>query len=219
MKKIRIIVDILMYILFIIMMGHHITGILIHEILGTSLFVLFFIHQILNYKYYKNIFKGKYNLKRTVILIIDILLLVSMIGIIVSAINISSDVFSFLNIETKIWGRKLHLLSTSWGFILMSIHVGLHLNILISKINKKYNKDKTKYIYYLILILILLYGIYSFIKLNFISDMLLLNPFKFYDFSESPVIFYLHVIASSLFIGLIINFLSNIKLRKGDNNE
>lgn len=219
MKKIRIIVDLLMYILFIIMMGHHITGNLIHEILGTSLFVLFFIHQILNYKYYKNIFKGKYNLKRTVILIIDFLLLVSMIGIIVSAINISSDVFSFLNSETKIWGRKLHMLSTSWGFILMSIHVGLHLNILISKINKKYNKDETKYIYYLILILILLYGIYSFIKLNFISDMLLLNPFKFYDFSESPVIFYLHVIASSLFIGLIINFLSNIKLRKGDNNE
>lgn len=214
MKKIRIIVDILMYLLFITLMGHHITGNLIHEILGTSLFILFIIHQILNYKYYKSIFKGKYSFKRTLILIIDILLLISMICMIISAINISSDVFSFLHIPTKIWGRKLHMLSTSWGFILMSIHVGMHLNILINKLNNKMKDHTLEYVYYLILVLIGLYGIYSFIKLDFISDMFLLNPFKYYDFNESPIIFYLHVISSSLFIGLTINFINTIKIKR-----
>ena len=214
MKKIRIVIDILMYILFIILMGHHITGNLIHEILGTLLFILFFIHHILNYRYYKTIFKGKYTIKRIFILIVDILLLISMVGIVVSAINISSHVFNFLNIQTRIWGRLLHMLSTSWGFILMSIHVGLHINVLINKINKKMKDSIFEYVYYLILILLVIYGIYSFIKLNLISDMFLLNAFKYYNYNELPIIFYLHVIASSLFIGLVIYFINNIKINR-----
>lgn len=214
MKKIKIIVDIMMYIIFIILMGHHITDNLIHEILGISIFILFIIHGILNYRYYKTIFKGKYNKKRTIILITNILLLISMLCMIISAINISSDVFSFLNIETKIWGRKLHMLSTSWGFILMSVHVGLHLNVLINKLNKKIKDSTFEYVYYLIIILLVIYGIHSFIKLNIISDMFLLNAFKYYDFNELPVIFYLHVIASSLFIGLTIHFTNNIKIKR-----
>lgn len=214
MKKIKMIIDITMYLLFIILMGHHITDNLIHEILGTILFVLFIVHHILNYRYYKTIFKGKYNAKRVFILVVDLLLFICMICMIISAINISSDVFSFLNIPTKIWGRKLHMLSTSWGFVLMSVHVGLHLNILISKLNKKMKGSTFEYVYYLILILLLVYGIYSFIKLNFISDMFLLNAFKYHDFNESPIIFYLHVISSSLFIGLSINYISNIKRKK-----
>ena len=214
MKKIKIVIDILMYLLFIILIGHHITENLIHEILGTTLFVLFIIHHILNYRYYKTILKGKYTSKRTLTLIIDLLLFISMLGMIISAINISSDVFSFLNIQTKIWGRKLHMLSTSWGFVLMSVHVGMHLNILINKLNKKMKDNTFEYVYYLILILLVIYGIYSFIKLNLISDMFLLNAFKYYDFNESPVIFYLHVIASSLFIGLTIHFTNNIKIKR-----
>lgn len=212
MKLLRIIIDIFMCLIFIVLMGHHITENLIHEIFGTILFVLFITHHILNYRYYKTIFKGKYTFKRVSILIIDILLFISMICMIISAINISSNVFSFLNIQTKIWGRKLHMLSTSWGFVLMSIHVGLHLNVLINKLNDKI-------IYYLIYILLVIYGMYSFIKLNIISDMFLLNAFKYYDFNESPIVFYLHVIASSVFISLIICFINNIKKERRKNNE
>lgn len=214
MKKLRIIIDVIMYIFFIILMGHHVTGNLIHEILGTGIIVLFIIHNLLNIKFYKVIFKGKYNLKRVFLTLIDILLLFSMIGIIVSAVIISNDVFAFLKIQTSILGLKLHMLSTSWGFIMMSIHLGLHLNGLINKINKKLKSSIFEYIYYLAFLLILVYGIYSFIKLNFISDMFLLNPFKIYNFDESPFIFYLHVISSSLFIALIIYLLSKIKRGK-----
>ena len=134
-----------------------------------------------------------------------------MIGIIVSSIIISNDVFAFLKIQTTIFGLKLHMLSTSWGFIIMSVHLGLHLNGLINKVNNKMKNSTFEYIYYLVFLLLLAYGIYSFIKLNFISDMFLLNPFKIYDFDESPFIFYLHVISSSLFIALAIYLLNKTK--------
>ena len=218
MKKIRIIIDVVMYIFFIILMGHHITGNHIHEILGTGTIVLFIIHNILNIKFYRILFKGKYNLKRVFLTLIDILLLFCMIGIIVSSIIISNDVFAFLKIQTTIFGLKLHMLSTSWGFVIMSIHLGLHLNVLISKINKKMKNSTFEYIYYLVFLLILIYGIYSFIKMNFISDMFLLNPFKVYNFDESPFVFYLHVLSSSLFIALTIYLINSIK-KGGNSNE
>ena len=94
MKKIKIVIDILMYFIFIILMGHHITENSIHEIFGTILFILFIVHHILNYRYYKTIFKGKYNFKRVFLLIIDLLLLISIIGMMISGVIISSDVFT-----------------------------------------------------------------------------------------------------------------------------
>lgn len=214
MKKLKMIIDIVMYLIFIVLMGHHITDNLIHEILGTILFVLFIVHHILNYRYYKTLFKGKYTFKRLLLLITDLLLLICMLGMIISAINISSDVFAFLNVPTTIFGRKLHMLSTSWGFVIMSIHLGLHIGVFINKLNKKMKDSTLEYVYYLILFLIAIYGLYSFIKLKFISDMFLLNAFKFYDFNESPIIFYLHVLSSSLFIGLITYLINDFKLKR-----
>ena len=214
MKKLRIVIDILMYLLFIILMGHHITGNFIHEILGTCLIVLFITHNVLNYKFYTSLFKGKYPFKRILLTVTDVLLLFAMIGIIVSAIIISSEVFAFLNIHTTSFGLKLHMLSTSWGFIIMSLHLGLHLNGLINKIHEKLKKSMLEYIGYLVIFLLGIYGIYSFIKLNFISDMFLLNPFKAYDFNESPAIFYLHVVASSLLLALLMNLIGRIHFKK-----
>ena len=142
-----------------------------------------------------------------------------MIGIIISSIIILSDVFSFLKIQTTTWGLKLHMLSTSWAFIIMSIHLGLHLNGFINKINKTMKNNTFEYVYYLLFLILMIFGIYSFIKLNFISDMFLLNPFKVYNFDESPVAFYIHVITSSLFIAMTIYIVISILTKKNNMKE
>ena len=213
MRKIRIIIDVVMYIIFIVLMGHHITENQMHEILGITVFVLFAIHNILNIKFYKAVFKGKYNSKRLFLTIIDILFLISMIAMIVSSVNISNNVFGTLNIKTKSWGLKLHMLSTSWGFVIMSIHLGLHLNSLLNKINAKMKNSTFEYIYYLIFAVLIIFGIYSFIKQNYISDMFILDPFKTYNFNETPIIYYLHTLCSSIGISLIVYLIGKIKLK------
>ena len=206
MKKVRLIIDILMYCLFILVMGPHITENFLHEIIGTIISVLFIIHTTLNIKFYKILFKGKYNKKRIILTLVDILLLVCMIGMIISSLIISNNVFKFLNIETTMFGKKIHMLSNSWGFILMSLHVGLHIEPLIKKIKNK--------ILYVPLFIIYIYGIYSFIKLDFINDMFLLSHFKMFNFNEHFIIYYLHVIATSIFIILTMYIINNFKLRK-----
>ena len=107
MKKFRMILDIVMTCLFIILMGYYATNNEVHEILGTITFVLFIIHNILNIKWYKSIFKGKHNFQRTFHIIINLLLFLAMLGMMISGIMISADVFAFLDIPTTIFGRRL----------------------------------------------------------------------------------------------------------------
>lgn len=212
MKKVRIILDIIMTCLFIILMGYFFTENETHEILGTITFVLFIIHNIINIKWYKSIFKGKHNFQRTFHILINLLLFVAMLGMMVSGIIISADVFDFLNIKTTMFGRRLHMISTSWGFVLMSMHVGLHITSIMNKLNEKMKKSTFEYAYYFILLLLIIVGIYSFMSLKLWEEMFLLIHFKFFDFEQSKILFYLKYVAVLITIALVIYiFLSIIK--------
>lgn len=94
-----------------------------------------------------------------------------MVGMMVSGIMISADVFAFLDIPTTMLGRRLHMLSTSWGFVLMAIHVGLHITALMQKLNSKMKNSTFEYVYYFILVLLVGLGIYSFVNLRVGEDM------------------------------------------------
>ena len=203
-RKFRIALDIIMTILFIILMGYYATENNVHEILGVITFVLFIIHNILNIKWYKSIFKGKHNFQRIFHIIINLLLFIAMLGMMISGIMISADVFDFLDIPTTMFGRMLHMASTSWGFVLMSIHVGLQLFGLINKLNKKMKNSTFEYVYYFILLILFGIGIYSFINLNIGEDMFLVNHFKFFDYEQSPIIFYLKCLSIIISISLIV---------------
>lgn len=219
MKKFRIILDIVMTCLFIVLMGYYITENSIHEILGTITFVLFIIHNILNIKWYKSIFKGKHNFQRIFHIVINLLLFIVMIGVMVSGIMISSDVIDFLNIKTTMFGRNLHMISTSWGFVLTSIHVGLHITGIMNKLNVKMKNSTFEYVYYFILLLFIGFGIYAFISLRLWEEMFLLVDFKFFDYEQSVTWFYFKYIAILLAISLVIYiFLNLIKKIKNRNN-
>lgn len=218
MKNIRKIIDILMTLLLIILMGYHITDNKFHEIFGVIAILLFIIHNIFNIRWYKTIFKGKYNVQRIVTLLVNVSLLLAFICMIVSGIMISSNVFVFLGIKTTMFGRNLHLASTSWGFILMSIHLGLHLNAILSKINKKMKSSTFEYIYYLILILIAVFGLYVFISNGIYKDMFLITEFKFFDYEQSPILFYLGIFSVLFFFSLITYYFLEV-IKKIKNNR
>lgn len=83
MKKYnQVIVDSVMVMLMILLMGYHLQEHIVHEYLGISLFGLFVIHYVLNYRWYFAIHKGKYNNSRKAIFLINVLLTINMILII-----------------------------------------------------------------------------------------------------------------------------------------
>lgn len=73
------------------------------------------------------LFKGRYTPSRIFQLIVDLLVFLSMIGLMVSGIMLSNHVFSFLNIHGGMsFARLLHMAASHWGFVLMALHLRLH---------------------------------------------------------------------------------------------
>ena len=134
-QVVKLIIDIAMYLIFVALMQEHLWDGL-HEWIGIVLFVLFIAHSILNFRWYQSLFKGKYTPTRTILAVINIALFAAMLCCIVSSVLVSGKVFAFLNLGGARIGRTLHLVSTAWAFVLMSMHLGLHLAPFVNKLKK-----------------------------------------------------------------------------------
>lgn len=206
--SIKIIIDFSMIVLFFLLSGYHLFENITHEWLGVSVFVLFLVHNALNWRWYKNLFKGKYNAVRIMQTVINFLLWIFMALNIASAIMISYDVFAPLGLSNGYVGRKMHLCATIWSFALVAFHFGMHFGMFIGMTKKMTNPSvKTatvmKWISRVVLLILCVFGIVVFIKRKLYNDMFLLEEFKFLDFGESKVKFFLDYTALfSLFSAL-----------------
>lgn len=207
-RKLKIIVDVLMTIGLLLLMCYQLIGEEAHEWIGVGEFILFFIHHILNWNWTKSIVKGKYNVYRTIQTILAFLVFIAMIGLMISGIILSRYAFDFLDIRgLRSFARSLHMLMSYWGFILMSLHIGIHW-IMIINIFKKFKAVKfLKIIMRGISIFFAAYGIYAFIKREIISYLFLTVEFVFFDFEEPIIVFlfdYLAIMGLFIFIAYYI---------------
>ncbi len=165
MKKIiKILVDILMYADFLFLMNHGVVRLLnLHGIFGICLFGLFIVHHLLNVGFYKVAFKGKWNKKRIVLNVTDWLLFILMILMAISSVMMSGLVFDWSVIRASQTARVIHLMSTSWAFMVMSFHLSLHTSGHLKKIERNCNKWQ-KVLFYAARVLIVALGIFCFIK-------------------------------------------------------
>lgn len=70
-----------------------------------------------------------------------------MLGLIISGILFNRDLVEFLNLSSiKVFNKKLHIVCSYWGFILMSVHLGMHWGIFINMSKKIINIKKQIYI-------------------------------------------------------------------------
>ena len=188
---VKLAVDFLMTISLLLLMGYQFWGETAHEWVGAGMFLLFIAHHILNGSWYKNLFKGKYPAVRTAYLITDIILLTAMALQMYSGIVLSREIFDFMIPSVGLsLARKMHILGAYWGFIFVSIHIGLHWNMIVNGIRKKTGIEDAL-IYWSIGILTAMYGVFAFVKRDFITYMFLRNEFVFMDYNELPIMFYI----------------------------
>ena len=131
MKK--IIVDILMGIAIVLEFIS--LPILAHEAVGIALLVLIALHLKSHEKYFKAITKGKYTLKRTKDLIINIGLLISLLVTIISGICTAQK--SLKNI--RIGGQKVSSIHKASSIISL-VFLGLHLLNSSKRLSKEVKK-------------------------------------------------------------------------------
>lgn len=203
----KIAVDMVMTVLLLFLMARQLTGDSAHEWLGAGMLILWIAHHILNQSWYSHLFKGKYTPIRILQTVTNFAVLLSMLGLMVSGIILSREVFGFLPVSGGIaLARPLHVLSAFWGFVLMALHLGLHWNMILGMVRKATGPVTSKPRRILLRVaaaLVAGYGLYAFLKNQFLSYMFLTSSFVFFDFERPVLLFFTEYIAiMGLFIFL-----------------
>ena len=193
-RKIKIAADLFMVILLPLLMAHSLLDESAHEWPGITMAVLFILHHTLNRKWHGGLFKGRYNGVRILGTVADFLLLADMIALPVSGILMSRHVLTFLSAGAGMsFIRTIHLLASYWGFVLMSVHAGLHGEVVMGIIRKvlgSRNESAIRTITQRVIVVLLgLWGILAFIRREIGNYLLLCNQFVFFDFSQ-PLIYF-----------------------------
>ena len=190
-NKVRMIIDILMTVLLPVLMAYSLVGEQAHEILGVLMFGLFIAHHVINRKWWKGLFRGKYNTVRILNTVVNMFLAVFMIMQPVSGILMSKYVLKNVTIGgTASTMRTIHMTMAYWGFIMMSFHIGLHARVMVGKIAPKM-KPATRKDIAILSILVAAYGVYAFIKRGIGSYILIKTAFAFFDMNEPRIWFFL----------------------------
>lgn len=203
----RICVDVAMTVVLLFLMAYELVGQATHEWLGITMFVLFVIHHVINGKWYGSILKGRYTPLRVWQTLLVALALLSMLGSMVSGIILSRHLFTFLPISGgRAFARSLHMIAAYWGFVWMSLHLGLHWNMMTGMAGRLFQKPSAARTWALraLALAIAAYGVYAFVKREVGSYMLLRIQFVFFDFEEPLVFFlldYMAVMGLFVFLG------------------
>lgn len=162
-------------------MAYYITGNMVHEVVGVVVLLLFIVHNFLNRRWYRAILKGKHNLRRILQIGINLLFLVTMVVMMISAVFISSELFPFISIDNDMILRQIHVQTAYWGFIIMAVHIGLSWEIIINSLRRMTGINGTNRIRTIALrilaVLIVAYGVRSSFEGEMGSKLFVYNPF------------------------------------------
>ena len=205
-QKIKLIVDAAMTATLLFLMTYGLVGEAAHEWLGMGMFAPFLAHHVLNRKWLLAVGKGKYTPVRMIQTLLAGVIFLGMLGSMVSGILLSRYVFSFLPKHSGYEAaQKAHILCAYWGFVCMSLHLGLHWSMMLAMARKHLQPSPLRtWCLRLIGWLWALYGVIAFHRRDVDLYLLLKSHFVFYDYSEPVILFlidYLSVMVVFVLIG------------------
>lgn len=212
---IKRIVDLAMIVLLPLLMAEILTGQEIHEWLGIGMVVLFVVHHILNAGWWKSFFKGNYTPSRMLSVMLDLLLLLDMAALAVSGVMMSDFIFGFLSLRGGMMiARQLHLLASYWGVILMSAHLGMHMEMLMGvgrklfRISEK-NAGRT-WILRVAGVGISVYGVYGFFTQQIPDYLFLKTHFVLFDETKAAMVYFAETVSIIVLFAAIAHYLNKL---------
>lgn len=197
----KIVIDIMLITALLLSMAYLLIGIDNHEIVGTVFFLLFIVHIILNRRWFSSIFKGKYSAVRILRTGINLMSVVMMAGLIISGLIFATYTPSFIKTAGSIdMARQLHMITSYWSFVLLSVHLGMNLSVVSNAVKANYI---FKEFFRLIGIVLACYGVYAFMKHDLLMYMFLQQEFVFFDTKQPLALFFTDYISIMCFGGII----------------
>lgn len=196
-KKLNHAIDALMVAFLPMLMAYSLIGETFHEVAGTIMFVLFLLHLWFHRKWWKALTKGRYTPYRVFMTVLNIALLVLMFMHSLSGIALSKHLYtggSLTGLAAS--AREIHMLLAYWSYVLMSLHLGVHMDAMVKAISRKRNVNDTKLGFLIVAsAAISVYGIYAFIRRGFPGYMFMQTMFAFFDYGEPKLYFFADYLA------------------------
>ena len=187
------VIDICMTVSLLFLMAYQVTGETLHEWIGMVMTVLVIVHQILNRKWYSAAFRGKYNPYRIVTTAVNILLLLSFVMTALSGMSMSAHAVPFLyGMAPVSLARKMHLAMSHWSFVLMGLHLGLHVPAMAAGMKMK---DGTKRVLARGLTAVGCIGLWLFLRSGIPDYLFFRVPFAFLDYEKAGWLVFLENLA------------------------
>ncbi|MBO6141449.1 MAG: DUF4405 domain-containing protein [Ruminococcus sp.] len=196
---IKRIVDAFLTVLLLFLMAIQVTGDVLHEWLGIGMTVTLVLHNILNLGWYKAVFKGKYSPYRIAVTAVNSLMLTAILLTALSGMSMSGHAVPFMyGLINVMTARTLHLAFSYWSFILMGLHIGMHIKAMTAKI-----QGKGKAVFKGALTLAAGAGFWLFIKSDIVNYIFFKTHFAFLDYETAKWLIIWQNLAMLLFFVLV----------------
>ena len=181
----RRIIDVILTVLMLCLMAYQVTGTLLHEWIGIVMTLMVIVHQILNIKWYGVFFKGKYNAYRIINTILTVFVVLSFAFTAVCGMSMSSHAVPFMYGILKIsFARRMHLSMSVWSFILMGLHLGVHIPFITAKMKIP---GRLKTIFGIVFCGLAGLGLFLFLRSGMTQYMFFRSAFAFFDYERSGI--------------------------------
>ena len=144
--------------------------------------------------------QGKIKPVRILQTFVNFSVLISMLCLGYSGIVLSRHVFAALPISGPMaTARSMHMAASYWGFVLMSVHLGMHWGMIVGMFKRllKGRKMPGAAVWGLRLAVAVIagYGLFCFILKDIVSYLFLKNQFVFFDYEQSAISVFAEYIA------------------------
>lgn len=206
------IIDIIMTVTLLFLIAYQVTGEVLHEWIGIAMTVLVIVHQILNRRWYKGLFKGKYNAYRIVTTVNNCLLLCSFALTAFCGMAMSGYAVPFLYGMVNIaFARQFHLAMSHWTFVLMGLHLGLHVPAMLSGLKLS---NKVRLVLSVVFTFAAGYGLSLFLRNNMPDYMFFRVVFAFLDYEKAKALVILENLLMLVFWAFLGTQIANLCMSK-----
>lgn len=208
-----------MTILLLIGFSYYWLGNTVHEIVGTGFYLFLIVHNVLNRQWYNSLKKEKYSLNDLINIFSIALLFVSFTLLMITSILISKFQYNVIGVDGGFLSRRIHTSVSYWIIIIVSIHLGLRWQLLMS-LPKRFFKISlpaqfNSWLLKFITVVIAIQGIRSSSTLGLGGKLFMRMSLDWWNFDDSVVIFFLHLMAvSGLYLSITYYLVKFIESKK-----
>lgn len=207
--------DIVMILLLPVLMAKMLTGQELHEWLGVGMAVCFLLHLALNAPWFKTLLWGSYSPARCLMVIINLLLCADILTLVISGVMMSGFVFPWLPFDGgMILARQLHILTSYWGLILMSVHLGLNWSVILTAGKKLLHTPKENAVRTWVLrsltVGVSVFGAYAVISQQLYQYLFMQTHFVLFDATKPAIIFCLETTAIMVLFAAVFHALQKL---------